>query len=877
MVLLAALLCPATAHAQNAIVTENQRPGAPASQWDVAGAGDASIQGFATDISYNRGEIARFKIKTNANAYAVSIYRLGYYQGNGARQVGAATVTATLPQSQPAYLFDSVTGLVDCGNWAESAHWNIPADAVSGIYIARLLRGDTQGASHITFIVRDDSSHADLQFQTSDATWTAYNSYGGNTLYLGTTSYPGGHATKVSYNRPMLLRAGGGGTAFVGDGLFNAEYPMVRWLEANGYDVSYSTNVDADRRGALILRHKVFVSVGHDEYWSAAQLANVTAARDAGVHLAFFSGNEVYWKTRWEPSSDASATAYRTLVCYKEGTLGENSCGGKCDPLAGSWTGLWRDGCSASPPADGCKPENALTGQLSWYASNGAIHVPDNYGRLRFWRNTSIASLTSGQNAVLSPNTLGYEWDWQQASTSYPAGRILLSETLLNNRKHYLSLYRHSNGALVFGAGTVQWSWGLDGVHERGGSTPSTEMRQATVNLLADMHALPGSLQPGLVAATASTDITAPTSSITRPAQNAQLARGVSITLTGTAADAGGVVAGIEISFDGGTTWHRAAGTTNWFFNWTPTELGGALLLSRGFDDSGNMQSSGNQALAEGVAVTVVEAQSAACPCSIFPPDAPPVGALLNDSVAIELGMRFRPMVNGTVMGARFWSGSGNTGTHTGHLWSAAGASLATATFPADTAAGWREVMFPSPVAVTAGTTYVVSYHSSDGWYSESDPFFISAFASGPLRALADTEDGSNGLFVYSATPKFPNLTFESSNYWVDVVFSTGVLDVPRTPAGSGGFALLGSTPNPFNGSTTVMFELPSGEHVDVDVFDLSGRRVRALVAEPHGPGRHSVLWNRRDDRGQPVAAGVYIYRLRAGPFRATRRMVLLP
>ena len=79
---------------------------------------------------------------------------------------------------------------------------------------------------------------------------------------------------------------------------------MMRFLEANGYDVSYIVGVDTDRRGASCSNHKVFLSVGHDEYWSGAQRANVEAARDAGVHLAFFSGNEVFWKTRWENSID---------------------------------------------------------------------------------------------------------------------------------------------------------------------------------------------------------------------------------------------------------------------------------------------------------------------------------------------------------------------------------------------------------------------------------------------------------------------------------------------------------------------------------------------------------------------------------------------
>jgi hypothetical protein len=758
------LVASAPARAQNAIQVENALPGAPQAQWDVSGAGDLSIQGFATDISVNRGETVRFKIKTDAASYHVDIYRLGYYGGLGARLQGTGVVTATLPQAQPADLHDPVTGLTDCGNWAESAHWDVPAGAVSGIYLARLVREDTQGASHIAFVVRDDASTSDLLFQTSDATWQAYNLYGGNSLYSGSTAYPAGHAVKVSYNRPFITRGGP-----LEDWVFNAEYPMVRWLEANGYDVSYTTNVDTDRRGSLIVQHQVFLSVGHDEYWSAGARANVAAARDAGVHLAFLSGNEIYWKTRYEPSTDGSSAPYRTLVCYKEGTLGELACGGKCDPLPDVWTGLWRDGCASSPPADGCAPENALSGQISWDGSTSAIQVPDTYKDLRLWRNTSVALLGAGQTATLGASTLGYEWDFEQYLAAMPTGRVKLSRTFFNGKSHHLSLYRHASGALVFGAGTVQWSWGLDGNHDRGSDPPVPAIQQATVNLLAEMGAQPGSLQPGLVAASPSGDASPPASVIGFPLDGGTVVAGTSITVSGTSADAGGgVPASVEVSVDGGTTWSAATGGGGWTMAWTPSGAGSVNLRVRAVDDWGNRESEG-----PGITVTVNPAPPPLCPCTAWDPGTVPGTVDGNDGTAIEVGVRFRADVDGVITGVRFYKAPANTGTHLGKLYTNTGTLLASETFTGETASGWQEVTFATPVPITQGTTFVASVWMPAGHYSFAGGYFASAGVDRPpVHLLQDGVDGANGVYNYGSQG-FPATTFNSSNYWVDVAFDT--------------------------------------------------------------------------------------------------------
>ena len=634
----------------NRIVAENCKPGNPSTEWDVNGSGDRRIQGFATDISANLGETIAFKIESDSPAYRIDIYRLGYYGGMGARQVATIKPSVGLPQTQPPCLADDAVRLFDCGNWAVSASWTVPRDATSGVYIARLVREDRDPpswapdnsrttaprpvpmphaygalgfgklanalkeprASHIYFIVRDDESRADLFYQTADTAWQAYNRAGITSTYGSfDPARPMERAYKVSMNRPYVTR-----DYRAVNMVFNAEYPMIRWLEANGYDVSYTTGVDSDRRGQLIKNHKVFLSVGHDEYWSGAQLAHVEAARDAGVHLAFFSGNDVFWKIRWEPSTDPSSTPYRTLVTYKE-----THSNAKIDPVKEVWTGTWRDSRPFNP--EGPKPENALKGTIftvnAW--RNDPLVVPARFAPLRFWRNTEVARLKAGQQAVLGDGILGHEWNEDLDNGFRPAGLMRMSETTVNNvayiqdmgtvyaagtATHHLTLFRAPSGALVFSAGTVQWAWGLDPHHdtetgippERALSSnirigvdlkgPVRAIQQATMNLFADMGAQPATRQDGLVAATASTDKTPPASRLDGPARAAGSG---AFEVSGTASDTGGVVGGVEVSVDSGKTWHPAEGTARWRYRFEASSAPGAgAVLSRAVDDSGNLE-----------------------------------------------------------------------------------------------------------------------------------------------------------------------------------------------------------------------------------------------------------------------------------------------
>jgi hypothetical protein len=143
------------------------------------------------------------------------------------------------------------------------------------------------------------------------------------------------------------------------------------------------------------------------------------------------------------------------------------------------------------------------------------------------------------------------------------------------------------------------------------------------------------------------------------------------------------------------------------------------------------------------------------------------------DPNSVELGTRFQSAVSGYVTGVTFYKGTGNTGTHTGSLWSAAGTQLATGTFSSETASGWQLLTFAHPVAITAGTAYVVSYHAPNGNYAVDGGYFTAAHQSYPLTATADVTGAPNGAFTYGSDPAFPNAGYGSANYWVAPIFGT--------------------------------------------------------------------------------------------------------
>ena len=471
----------------NPIVRENCLPGSDG--WQVAEP-SYTIAGFPLPTSVPAGGVVNFYASTDAPQFDILIYRSGYYGGRGARLI--TRVNGLHGKVQAPCLDDPSTGLRSCTNWTMSYSLDIPVDWVSGIYLAVLTRGDDGRQSTLTFIVRDDLRQPDILYQYSLSTYQAYNNYGGKSLYsfnsgLCDTVAGAPRAVKVSLARPHIV------PPMDPTSYFRVDYPMVYWLEEQGYDVSYSTSFDTHRSGSpgqhnALLDHRIFLAVGHDEYWSGEMRAAMTEARDAGVHLAYLTGNTGYWKIRLEPDPWTGQPDL-TMVTYKTAE------GGPADPT-GEPTSLWRD------PAGPNQPENELVG-IQFVGDNDnryfPLRIPSGLAKDQVFRNTGLQQLPPGTHVDIGEELVGWEWDGLTPNGLTPPGLTLLSAspaygdiatggiesyrvgTAVSNASRYTT----ADGAMVFAAGTIQWSWGLAIVE------PDRRIQQITYNLFSDMGIQP--------------------------------------------------------------------------------------------------------------------------------------------------------------------------------------------------------------------------------------------------------------------------------------------------------------------------------------------------------------------------------------------------
>jgi hypothetical protein len=199
-----------------------------------------------------------------------------------------------------------------------------------------------------------------------------------------------------------------------------------------------------------------------------------------------------------------------------------------------------------------------------------------------------------------------------------------------------------------------------------------------------------------------------------------------------------------------------------------PTVTGIYTFTVRVYDSSTTVQTAARQ-----FSLTIAALPAVA---TIWPGTATPVAADSGPDSAAELGVKFKSDAAGKITGIRFYKAAANTGTHVGNLWSSAGTLLGSITFSSETASGWQQMLFATPVTITSGTVYVASYHANSGHYSEDDNYFLSKGADNPpLHALTNGVSGGNGVYAYGASSVFPTQTWSSANYWVDVTFQAAV------------------------------------------------------------------------------------------------------
>jgi hypothetical protein len=503
--------------ASNPIVTENQQPGTTDWQIDYDNLGNPllaanhEIEGYASSTSVNAGGQISFMVNVSAAAqYTMKIFRMGYYPtgtnadgttcsgGCGGRLMQTIGPLNGSPQPTcPTTTTTTNFGLIEC-HWATAYTLTVPTTWTTGNYIVKLIRSDDKMEQYMTFVVRNDAGPADIVLSMDVTTWEAYNMWGGagnnnigydlygkfNDVTYNNLSSQRSYA--VSFDRPYLDQAetDGAGSFLLWD------YPMIRWLEKNGYNVTYATDIDLENNPNLMAGRKAFINTGHDEYYSDNMRANLQGYINGGAHMGFFSANNVYFRIRF--ANDSGGQAYRNIVCYKDAILDPQS------PPTLQWRNL-------TPP----QPENAIVGMLqNGTANDRAFRVYDSTswiyagtGLVNYVSGTPVTS-GSGQNAIAG--IVGYEFDERAANasslssyTSYePAGLQQVAHSNVpagdNGGTAAFSdatVYTATSGAIVFAAGTIQWAWGLDNGYNNGYCScnpgyANSKSQQITTNIL---------------------------------------------------------------------------------------------------------------------------------------------------------------------------------------------------------------------------------------------------------------------------------------------------------------------------------------------------------------------------------------------------------
>jgi PKD repeat protein len=525
----AAVSCPNS----NPIVNENNcmGEGTNANQEAIENYSD-DIGGFTPQTSYALGENVPLKIGTDLSSFPgasvnVDIYRIGYYGGKGARLIaGAGATNVKVNNTYQCNPANTTTGETSCSNWNVS--YTIPGSKlpVSGIYEAVFTDVADGGIqNYVVFPVRNDSRASNILYVLPTADYEAYNTWGCKSLYFdacggANTASGDGRAVAVSFDRPQQE----------GDKqlnhFFGPDYNTVFWLEEQGYDVTYTDDIQTDSNAQALLNHKVDLVSGHSEYWSYESFNNFKKARDAGINIVSFSANTAYWQTRYENN-------HRTLVCYKtiQGSANGNPGGTPNDPasegpngeaLPHNATTTRRDpgapaGDPNAPPGGRIgpnEPENSLWGNMyvgdndenNFHMTIPAGNANGEFASNRFWRN---AGLPTSQSTTLPEGFVGWEWDQIPTQPGYvaqePAGVKQLSLTdVTNPEDSWLQdsgrarastappgtpsnvsavEYRAPSGALVFASGTMEWSLAFD---------EDSAIDQATYNVISEMGVQPG-------------------------------------------------------------------------------------------------------------------------------------------------------------------------------------------------------------------------------------------------------------------------------------------------------------------------------------------------------------------------------------------------